>query len=112
MQQIDSGHYDVSKGENITLSIVANKVNEDVAVSLDGNTLPATSDHPLVYNFPVTKAVGAHFIDIECHFTAADAPDAYYQFLVSGSNGGGQCNAGSIREADNDWEAVIQFTLL
>ncbi|HEV7673081.1 MAG TPA: hypothetical protein VGQ12_00985 [Candidatus Angelobacter sp.] len=111
MQQTDTGHYDVVQGEDVTLTITANKINEDVAVSLDGKTLPPTSSRPLVYNFPITKSKGAHFVDIECHFTATDPDDGYYQFSVQGSKGGGKFNASSIRKADSDWEAVLQFTL-
>jgi len=111
MQQTDTGHYDVVQGEDVTLTIVANKVNEDVAVSLDGKTLPPKSSGPLVYTFTVTKSVGAHFIDIQCHFTSADPNDAFYQFFVQGSKGGGKFNASSVRKTDSEWEADLQFTL-
>ncbi|MGC2694780.1 MAG: hypothetical protein WA738_03235 [Candidatus Angelobacter sp.] len=111
MNQTDTGHYEVVKGEDVTLTIVANKVNEDVAVSLDGNTLNPASSRPLVYNFTVTKTTGAQFIDIQCHFTAADPSDAFYQFSVQGSKGGGKFNASSVRKTDSEWEADLQFTL-
>ncbi len=111
MKQTDSGHYDVVTNEKITLTIEAFKVNEDLAVSLDGTTLNATSHAPAVYNFAITKTTGAQFIDINCHFSAPDPDDAYYQFWVQGSNGGGKFNASSIRKQDCDWEAVLQFTL-
>ncbi len=111
MRQTDTGHYDVVNGEVVTLTIVANKIAEDVAASLDGATLAPSSTGPLVYTFPVTKTQGAHFIDIQCHFSAPDPDDGYYQFFVQGSEGGGRFNASSIRKTDSDWEAVLQFTL-
>ena len=111
MKQTDSGHYDVVNEENITLTIEANNVNEDLAVSLDGTTLSASSHNPAVYRFEITKTKGAQFIDIECHFSAVDPDDAYYQFYVEGDKGGGRFNASSIRKPDSDWEAVLQFTL-
>jgi hypothetical protein len=111
MNQIDTGHYNVVQGEVVTLTIVANKVNEDVAVSLDGNSQTPASTHPLVYNFPVTAPTGAQFIDIECHFTSQDNKAAYYQFYVQGSKGGGKFNASNIRKTDGDWEADLQFAL-
>jgi hypothetical protein len=111
MKQTDSGHYDVVTGENVTLTIEANKVAEDLAVSLDGTTLNPKSHNPASYIFPITNNAGAEFIDIQCHFSAADPNDAYYQFYVQGSSGGGKFNASSIRKQDSDWEAVLQFTL-
>jgi hypothetical protein len=111
MKQIDTGHYDVVFGEKITLTIEAYKVAEDLAVSLDGATLNASSHDPAVYFFNITKATGAQFIDIACHFSAPDPDDAYYQFCVEGDKGGGKYKASSIRKQDCDWEAVLQFTL-
>jgi hypothetical protein len=111
MQQVDSADYNVIPGENVTLTIVAHTVNEDIAVSWDGTPVVASSHRPAVFHFSITKASGAQFLVIECHFTATDASGAYYQFSVQGSNGGGSFNAGSIRKADNDWESVLQFTL-
>lgn len=111
MKQIDTGHYDVVTREDITLTIEAHKVAEDLAVSLDGSTLSPSSHNPAIYGFPITKTAGAQFIVIECHFSAADPNDAYYQFYVEGSKGGGKYNASSIRKQDSDWEAVLQFTL-
>ncbi len=111
MNQTDTGHYDVIAGEDITLTIEAHQVAEDLAVSLDGNTLNPASHSPAVYQFKITKNSGAQFVDINCHFSAADPVLAYYQFYVQGSNGGGQFNASSIRKQDSDWEAILQFTL-
>ena|ERR1700694_4973170 len=111
MKQTDSGHYDVVAAENITLTIESHKVAEDLAVSLDGATLNASSHKPAVYLFSITKTTGAQFIDINCHFSAPDPDDSYYQFFVEGSKGGGKFNASSIRKKDSDWEAVLQFTL-
>jgi len=111
MKQTDSGHYDVVAGENITLTIEAYKVPEDLAVSLDGATLNASSHNPAVHLFSITKTTGAQFIDINCHFSATHPNDAYYQFSVEGSRGGGKFNASSVRKQDSDWEAVLQFTL-
>lgn len=111
MKQTDTGHYDVVQGEKVTLTIVANKINEDVAVSLDGSTLNPTSSAPLVYKFSITKSAGAQFVDIQCHFTAADPSDGFYQFFVQGDKSGGRFNASSIRKSDSDWEAILQFTL-
>lgn len=111
MQQVDSADYNVTQGENVTLTVIAHSVNEDIAVSLDGNAQTPTSHRPAIYKFSIVKATGAQFLVIECHFAASDDDLAFYQFSVQGSNGGGQFNAGSIRKADRDWEAVLQFTL-
>ena len=112
MKQIDTGHYDVSNGEKVTLTIEAYQVAEDLAVSLDGATLKPRSHAPAVYVFDISKDTGAQFIDIACHFSAPDPDDAYYQFYVEGDGGGGKYNASSIRKQDCDWEAVLQFTLV
>jgi hypothetical protein len=111
MKQTDSGHFDVASGERITLTIEAYKVNENLAVSLDGATLNPSSHNPAVYQSNIEKTAGAQFIDINCHFSAPDPDDSYYQFYVEGSEGGGRFNASSIRKQDSDWEAVLQFTL-
>src|SRR5436309_7464765 len=111
MNQTDSGHYDVTVGEDVTLTIESHQVAENLAVSLDGATLNPTSHNPAVYRFTITKNTGAQFVDINCHFSAPDPDAAYYQFSVQGSNGGGKFNASSIRRQDSDWEAVLQFTL-
>ena len=111
MQQTDTGHYSVKAGEQVTLTIDAHQVAENLAVSLDGNPLPSTSNNPATYLFNVSSGVNAQFIDIECHFSASDPDSAYYQFSVKGSQGGSTFNASSVRKRDDDWEAVLQFNL-
>jgi hypothetical protein len=111
MKQIDTGHYAVKAAETVTLTIEAQKVAEDLAVSLDGNPLAPASNNPATYTFTVSSSADAQFLDIECHFSASDPDDAYYQFFVKGSLGGGPFNASSARKKDDDWEAVLQFNL-
>ena len=111
MKQVDTGHYDVNAGEQITLTVEAHKVSEDLAVSLDGNTLAKASNNPATYVFAISPGVDAHFIDINCHFSALDPDDAFFQFNVQSSSGGGTFNASSVRKLEDDWEAVLQFTL-
>jgi len=111
MKQTDTGHYDVNAREQITLTVEAYKAAEDLAVSLDGATLASSSSNPATYSFSVAANASAQFIDINCHFSASDPDDAYFQFYVEGSLGGKKFNASSIRKLDADWEAVLQFTL-
>lgn len=111
MQQIDSDTYNVANGENITLTVVAHMVNEDLAVSLDGTPVAKSSSRPAIYKFAITKATGAQFLVIACHFSAADDPNAFYQFSLEGSGGGGVFNAGSVRKADSDWDSTKEFRL-
>jgi hypothetical protein len=111
MNQVDTGHYDVIAGEQITLTVEAHKVAENLAVSLDGNTLAKTSNNPATYVFLIAAGAGAHFIDTNCHFSSLDPDDAYFQFFVQSSSGGGPFNASSVRKQEDDWEAVLQFTL-
>lgn len=111
MKQIDTGHYGVKAGEQVTLIIEAHQVAEDLAVSLDGSALAATSNNPATYSFNVSSGVDAQFVDIECHFSASDTDDACYLFSVKGSQGGSTFNASSVRKRDDDWEAVLQFNL-
>jgi hypothetical protein len=110
MQQIDSDTYNVVQGEDVTLTGVAHTVNEDLAVSLDGTTVPKSSSRPAIYKFTITKAADAQFLVISCHFTAGDAPNAFYQFSLA-SKDGGSFNAGSVRKADSDWDSVKEFRL-
>src|ERR1700676_127081 len=111
MNQTDSGHYDGKSGEQVTLTIEAHGIAENLAVSLNGNALSPTSSGPATYVFSASAASDADFVDIECHFSSGDPDNAYYQFYVKGSQGGGTFNASSIRKKDSDWEAVLQFTL-
>jgi len=111
MQQVDSDTYNVIQSEDVTLTVVAHTVNEDLAVSLDGATVPKTSSRPAVYKFSITKAADSQFLVIACHFTAADADNAFYQFTLEGSKGGGPFNGGSVRKADSDWDSVKEFRL-
>jgi hypothetical protein len=109
MKQIDTGHYVVSSGEQVTLRIESHQVAEDLAVSLDGNPLDPSSSNPAIYTFDAASTGNAQFIDIECHFSASDPDDAFYSFSVKGSLGGSAFNASSVRKRDDDWEGVLQF---
>jgi len=111
MQQVDSDTFNVVQGEDVTLTVVAHTVNEDLAVSLDGATVPKASSRPAIYNFSITKTTDSQFLVIACHFTAADAPNSSYQFTLEGSKGGGPFNGGSVRKASSDWDSVKEFRL-
>lgn len=109
MQQVDSANFNVVTGENITLTVDATQVAEDLAVVHGDTVLRPVSSAPAVYKFQITAAAGPEFLDISCHFSAADPDTAFYQFHVQGSNGGGQFNASSVRKQDSDWDITLRF---
>jgi hypothetical protein len=112
MEQVDSETFNVTAGETITLTIVAHKVDEDVAVSFAGGAVGPDADDPQNFIFKIAKKPISQFADIECHFSSSDDDASFYQFFVQGSNGGGQFTSASIRKADSDWDTNLQFTIV
>ena len=112
MTQITRANYVVNSGETVEVTIQADKVGEFVAASLDGSTLKAVSNAPLLYRFSITKGSGAaQFLVIICHFPSVAPDDAFYQFFLSGSTGGGQFTGSDVVKTDPDWSRGIQFTI-
>ncbi len=112
MEQIDSTTYKVMAGENITLTIVAHKVDEKVAVAfgLQGAIGPDPHD-PQIYKFRITSSPMSQFADIECEFAAVDPDSAFFQLFVQGDHGGGKFIGPSIRKLDGDNNTNLQFTI-
>jgi hypothetical protein len=112
MKQITRANYVVSSGETIDVTVQATKVGEFVSASLDGSSLDAVSNAPLLYRFTITKASGTgQFLVVQCHFPSAAPDDACYQVLLQGSSGGGQFTGPDIYKSDDDWARSIQFTI-
>jgi len=111
MEQIDTVSYKVIQGENVKLTVTAHTIDEEIAVSLDGGTVNPASVNPAIFNFQITKSNGAQFLVVDCHFKAADDANAFYQFSLEGSDGGGQFDASSVRKDDFIKRITYQFTL-
>jgi len=110
MEQVDSETYNVSIGEEITLTIVAHKVAEDVVVSFSGKEVSPSPEDPSIYTFKIVSNPRSQFVDIECHFSSQDADDSFYQFFVEGSSG--KFTSSSIRKLNIDWDTNLQFTIV
>lgn len=112
MQQVDSETYKVKSGEDITVTVVAHKVDEKVTLSFSKQgAIDPDSEDPLVFTFTIASAPVSQFADIECEFADADPDDAFFQVFVKGSKGGGKFVGPSIRKSDDDPSSNIQFTI-
>jgi hypothetical protein len=108
MEQINEVRYRVTKGEMITVQLVATKVGDTATFTASPADVEQVDSSPRTFQFTVNAAPGKTiFGAVTCDFTAAQ-DEAQFQAIIS-SAGSGPFQGPTINKDDPDSEEPISI---